>query len=388
MTRVRGLWAIVLSLTFCTFSAVAGPLDTLLPGQWYEVPNSRMDALDPCPLDNCVYSGASGQSDVINAWNGGAYDTTRDRLVLWGGGHAGYAGNEIYVFDVNSLSWMRLTNPSTQPANLADPYPDGTPNPRHTYGTSVYIPTVDRFWAAGGSIWKDGPCTGGIWTYKFGASPPESGWRREVSSFNGDGFGDCGGLAVYDAGRDRVLALVKHSGLAQLLAFNPSNPSAPWTLLNGNADRRAYQMGAVDPKRRKLVVVGAGGTWTYDVDVSGAPLTKLSTSGATGIESSDAPGVAYDPVSDRIVAWAGGQNVYTLNMDTRVWEIRSPTNSVNPGSVTASGGTWGRFQYVPSKNVFVVVNSVSKNVFFYKLSSATGLAPPQQPQKPNVNVNK
>lgn len=389
MSRAAFLRLIALVFAFSGGAALAGPLDNLQPGEWFEVPNSHMEAVNPCPANDCVYSG--NQKNVMAAWSSAAYDTKRDRLVVWGGGHSDYGGNEIYAFDINTLTWSRLTNPSTNIADNVDPYPDGRPNPRHTYGTPVYIPTVDRYWVSGGSLWQIGDCKGDIWMYNFDASPPESGWEHQVSTFQGGAFGDCGGLAAYDPGKDRVLLLALRGPTAQLLAFNPHNLSSPWTMLNDNTERLAYQMGAVDTKRRKLVVVGAGVTWAYDIDTAGAPRQTLQTSGATEIQGPSqqfvkAPGVAYDPVSDRIVAWGGGQNVYTLNMDTLVWEIRTPTNSVNPGTVTASGGTFGRFQYVPSKNVFILVNSTTTDVFFYKLSSATGIAPPLQPAKPNVNV--
>lgn len=390
MSRAGFLLQVAFVLALTGGIAAAGPLDNLQPGEWFEVPNSHLEALNPCPANDCAYSG--NQKNVMAAWSSAAYDTLRERLVVWGGGHSDYGGNEIYAFDINTLSWSRLTNPSTNIADNVDPYPDGRPNPRHTYGTPVYIPTLDRYWVSGGSLWRIGDCKGDIWTYNFNAAPPESGWEHQVSTFQGSAFGDCGGFAAYDPGKDRVILLALRGATAQLLAFNPNNLSSPWSVLNGNTTRLAYQMGAVDTKRRKLVVVGAGVTWAYDIDAPGAPRTTLQTSGATEIQGPSqqfvkAPGLTYDPVSDRIVAWMGGQNVYTLNMDTLVWEIRTPTNSVNPGTVTASGGTWGRFQYVPSKNVFVLVNSTSTDVFFYKLSSATGTPPPQQPAKPAVNVN-
>jgi len=369
-----------LVLLFPSWAVFAGPLDTLQPGQWYEAPSTLMKSVDPCPSNNCSYSGS--QKNVINAWNSAAFDTLRNRLIVWGGGHVDYGGNEIYAFNIDTLSWSRLTNPSTNIADDVDPYPDGRPNPRHTYGTEVYIPTVDRFWVAGASLWETGSCNGNVWMYNFNASPPESGWEDQ-----GSGHADCGGLAAYDPGKDRVLLLAKVNGTTRLYEFDPKKSSSRFSTLNSSpADRRAYQMGVVDPIRRKLVVVGAGVTWAFNIDQSGAPQTTLNTSGATEIESADAPGLAYDPTSDRIVAWNGGQTVYTLDMDNLVWEKRTATNSVNPGGITASGGTWGRFAYVPSKNVFIVVNSSERNVFFYKLSSSTGIPAPLQPAKPNVNV--
>jgi len=57
----------------------------------------------------------------MTAWSGGAFDTTRDRLVVWGGGHADYPGNELYVFDLGTLRWQRLTDPSPTTAIGAPP---------------------------------------------------------------------------------------------------------------------------------------------------------------------------------------------------------------------------------------------------------------------------
>ena len=61
-------------------------------------------------------------------------------------------------------------------------------------------------------------------------------------------------------------------------------------------------------------------------------------------------------------------------MDTMVWENRTPagSNTVTPTPVTASGGTFSRFQYIPSKNAFIAVNATTENVYVYKLSSGGG----------------
>jgi len=77
-------------------------------------------------------------------------------------------------------------------------------------------------------------------------------------------------------------------------------------------------------------------------------------------------------VSDRIVAWAGGGAVYDLNLDTRVWTRHLPLNAPNPGGdPTAAGWNGARWQYVPSKNVFVVVNDIDDSTYFYKLPKIT-----------------
>ena len=85
----------------------------------------------------------------MQGWSGGAYDTKRDRLIVWGGGHSGYAGNEVYIFDINTLQWQRLIEPSTQVSPDTLYYPDGLPTSRHTYDYIEYLPTMDRFCSAG-----------------------------------------------------------------------------------------------------------------------------------------------------------------------------------------------------------------------------------------------
>jgi hypothetical protein len=44
----------------------------------------------------------SGCSDVYAGWRGGVIDAARNRLVMWGGGHGGYAGDEVYALDPNT----------------------------------------------------------------------------------------------------------------------------------------------------------------------------------------------------------------------------------------------------------------------------------------------
>jgi len=54
------------------------PLDQLQPRHWYEVPNSTLRAVAPDPLPR-------GWANFgILAYSGGAFDTTRNRLLTWG----------------------------------------------------------------------------------------------------------------------------------------------------------------------------------------------------------------------------------------------------------------------------------------------------------------
>jgi len=146
-----------------------------------------------------------------------------------------------------------------------------------------------------------------------------------------------------------------------------------------------YMTMAIDPVRRKLVMLG-GTKWmnktpktvVYDITDPAAVTGGVAvTTGATEIEGSDAAGFEFDPVSDRFVAWKGGDQVYTLASDTLEWSRMAPaaTNLITP-SAPIKNGTYGRFRYVPSKNVFVVVNDMTQNMFVYKLSGGSGSTRP------------
>jgi hypothetical protein len=72
----------------------------------------------------------------IFAYSGGIFDTARNRMVIWGGGHSDYMGNEGYAFTLGALSppytnsqaqaWSMVI-PQSSAAQLQDAYDcDGT----------------------------------------------------------------------------------------------------------------------------------------------------------------------------------------------------------------------------------------------------------------------
>jgi len=90
------------------------------------------------------------QQMVLEAWNGGAFATGYGKsgaLIVCGGGHYDYFGNEVYAFDLESRLWQRLTNPYPSPAfPVVDGiWPDGTPSVAHTYDQVDYHPGTNSF---------------------------------------------------------------------------------------------------------------------------------------------------------------------------------------------------------------------------------------------------
>ncbi len=370
--------------------AIAGncPADVanLPAGEWCEVPNSHMRSVAfNWPTGVEFTQNGVGVAGVMSVWSGGAFDTKRNRLVVWGGGHSAYAGNELYAFDVNTLRWTRVNDPSI-PVSSSQPYtPGGGPASRHSYDYIEYVPSLDRFCSFG--VVGPYPMAGGEFSNTDCFNFDTLAWERKADT---PSFGT-GAISDVDPITGHVWVRGNNNGNSATGTLAEWDPARDvWTSrIPSESDRTMYsKTGAIDPVRRKFVAVGGGGVYVWNIGSSGAITRQdMTTAGATSIVDTGNPGLVYDPVTDRLVAWSGGANVYTLNLDTQVWSQISPVGSNSTTPTAAEGtGTFGRFRYIPSKNVFVVVNNVDENVFFYKLSASAGLPPPQTPAKPAVTV--
>ena len=375
---------LVAALLPCVLDTLAQghPLDTLPPGTWMEVPNSKLQSV-AFPWPAGVHQGSTGVQSIMSAWSGGAYDTKRDRLLVFGGGHSNYSGNELFAFSVPDLKWTRLTDPSLRVDREAlietsGYYPDAQglpderqPRSRHTYGALQYVPSIDKLCAFGANAFYPRG-SGGKNTDCFDADTKQ--WQRQADAFTP------AQISAYDPLTGHIWT---HGGAHQafLAHWNPltnvwtkrSTTYGHWEYRNMTAD--------IDLKRRKLVGAGGGKVYSWDLTKPGLiPVVPLTTTGATDIlnTASNAPGgFVYDPVSDTFVAWHGGANVYTLHPDTLLWQRRTPapTNTVTPTGVAANG-TFGRFRYMPRYNAFIVVNSVNQNVYLYRFGWAGPAATP------------
>lgn len=347
----------------------AGPIEDLQPGHWLEIKNSTLISVTPQPK----VPGVHGPVAIIGAASGGAFDTKRDRLLVWGGGDDHYSGNEVYAFDLNSLKWLRVTEPSRNVGGYEQSgyYPDGNPRSRHTYDAIEYIPTIDRFCAfgAGGTYPTSSYKIGNVDCLDFDALK----WERKANSLS---YG-VGALSAYDTKTKKVWVHgTGNSGF--LIDFDPV--ANRWATHGTPGIEKGYVPDTltadVDPRRRKLVAIGKGEVYVWDLEDPALRkrASKVTTKGATEIIQDKAPGFVYDPTLDKFVAWSGGANVYTLDVDTWTWTKHgpAPTNKVVPTAANVRG-TYGRFRYSPSKKVYVVVNDVYENVFIYKFPAGVNV---------------
>jgi len=128
---------------------------------WVRVNNNRFQ--DVWPPNGLLVSTTKAPDSVpwephgiISAFSGFTWDTRRGALMIYGGGHAAYGGNEMYRWRGTTLEWERMSLPSDISSLGSYPWqtvdgPAHSPQALHTYDSSVYLPIVDRFLTFGGA---------------------------------------------------------------------------------------------------------------------------------------------------------------------------------------------------------------------------------------------
>ena len=378
----------------CDSSALSADeqlLVTLPADTWYTAQGTSFIGSGVCiPVQGAI----GGCGDVITAWSGGAYDPVHDKMLIWGGGHDNYWGNEVYSFDPATFTWKRETTPT--PVTLSDlcqdPLYDGNPISRHTYDQLAYITHANRFWSRGVAWAGAGGC--GYATLTWTLDLDTKTWTNMVPTGSpyDTGFGTFCGASGYDPSTKKIF-LQTVEGLqsydydtntwTQLDKF-----SAPplWPRYETYGDKR----GAIDTKRSLFFSFGGGNYLVFDLAansivtddwittgggafdntsaVSGYPQEIITTGGGDVIDA-DGPGVDYDPRGDALVAWLGAAP-YVLDLASKTWSTKSATGA--PPPPTTQQGIYGRWRYIAKYNVFILVDGPNDDVTFYKNTAGCG----------------
>ncbi len=326
---------------------------------WHEIPNTTLEPR--CPAEPSI-QGVGGCRSVIDAWNGGVADLKRERLILWGGGHTDYYGNEVYALDLRSSSMSRLTDPSpvTNVNECPEGYPDGRPSSRHTYGGLTYDPIQDAMVTFGGSKANCGAMSTAIW--KLDLSKVQ--WST-MEPHRGSKFYYAPGIT---SDFDPNTGMIYVSDRQNFFRYNSSKNMLTELTALPNVD---YHLTAVvDPERRLFLMMGGPGQlWSIEIGPHSKHEVRDWSSQVQGCEKLlhfVSPGLAYDPLQHLLVGWGGGNSV--IEFDADKMRCTEKSFSGGPGS-SQKGGTWGRFRYFPSLGVFVIVNDWKQNAFYLRLSS-------------------
>jgi Bacterial Ig-like domain (group 2) len=373
---------------------------------WHALPsNTVLQASSACPSNNFVgdpflFSELCG--NVIRSWSGGIADTTGNRLILWGGGATNYYGNEIYSLNLtaNPITLTRLKDP-TVPTNFAnssncvESIPPGTsdfaPNSRSSYGGMAFLPNADVMYILNGALaclLSQGSTA--TWTISLNSLSNASSWVHEDPTLTGPqpgvfpllGGSSYGNIATYDPSTGLVFV----SDGSAIFTYNyQTNAYARITAADSFVT--GYLSGAIDPTGKLFVFVGgcSGGTCPTGNGVLIADISDPATTtqqdwtaatmadpncaeflnGGVNPIGSGTPGIAFDSVANNFVAWPNqGNSVYILTPDPANQRLtcqkqtfaNGPPSSAHRGVPNSTNGTFGRFQYFPGLDVFVLVN--------------------------------
>ena len=324
---------------------------------WSAMPGTRLTTV--CPPNDFGGSGyefGDRCGNVLAAWNSGALDTKRNRLVFLGGGHEDYAGNELYALELGTRRLVRLTDPgvpiagrgATQGLECGMPaIVSGTqPNSRHTYDGVAYVEHADVLLLVGGSCFPTGYRTRDIWAYSF----TSQAWSLKLTAAQtGLYAGDDGYTTAYDP----VTELVFISDSTAVFAYDfGRNRIDMVARLDGF--NSTYGQALLVPDRRWLLLFnhGAGNLLRVDITQPTSPtVSVLATTGGASVVAGYFPGLTYNRDEKVVVAWPGGRNVYRLDLNDLRWSTQA---IANPPTATANG-VFERFTYSSATREYVTI---------------------------------
>jgi Big-like domain-containing protein/IPT/TIG domain-containing protein/fibronectin type III domain protein/purple acid phosphatase-like protein len=334
---------------------------------WYQIPNTSIKAL--CPPYPEI-QGTGGCPSVMGAWSGGLFDTKRNRLIIHGGGHTDYFGNEFYAIDLNANPIAPvLVKDATHGSAVSnvtscpEAYNDGTPSSRHSYNGEMYVAKLDLYFFYSGSKANCGSFSNSMWSF----NPATLAWTQLNISGSAPNPATNGSVpqTTYDPTTGNIYEVEANTGT--LWQYDPV--ANAWTNLGkGPGCSVLNRTTAIDDGRQLYFCIGSGGFSKISLNPPYAA-SALTGAGCGNLTTIKAPAFAYDPVQKLMVGWAGGNTAYLYNPDTD-----SCTAVTYPGGPTTieTEGTYGRFQYSPALGVFVVANSIDTNAYSLRLSPVSG----------------
>lgn len=377
-------------------AAILSKIRSMSENSWLKINQNTFESvLMPISLrPSC--SSSSGQNAIINAWGGFAFDSKRSDLLVFGGGHGDYCGNDIYRFRLSTLRWELAGNSSDMRQwqileNLRTAYPidglDNAPSVGHMYDVLTYLPMSDRLIYMGGRPSFDGRGLEmaltvedprlGPWLFDPSkadgtkvvgttgsgvdrAMPGGKMWENRnygkihpdsfILPYAYDGTEMVGSATVCEGTTNIAILRAPHNGVASLLVkYAIPDIQRPdldrLTPIGAVANHKAQGDLAVDPGRQVAVVLG---------DYSNRPFVywDLSNQGPSNplheVNSVNNPdgtyvfsreyGMDFDPIRGRFLIWDGTSQVWELNLPRNVpvgengWTINRLTNTSGPAA--------------------------------------------------------
>lgn len=340
-----------------SFERLSALLAATPEGGWVKASTNLYSDAWPAGADAVQLPSYNSPAAIVNAWSSFAWDSASGKMMLFGGGHANYVGNEMYLWDGATGNWSRGSLPSkTDSEGLVV---GGTaPQSAHTYDNNVFLPVNNMFLTFGGAaagsgsnfkttdgttlrrggpyLWDpakaDPTKVGGTSDIGWNSNnPPENGnmWIDRHGQWTGmEAPGYVHGTTAYrtENGRDVVYLTSDQnaSGWPSLYRYTlgdvRNGESDTWERIGVMSRTVAYQgTGTLDPVHNLYIrTATASGRYDFDLaiwDLDKADAINPSSNAAMGVKLVEADGTPfnmtgaygmdYDKANNAIVLWNG-----------------------------------------------------------------------------------
>jgi hypothetical protein len=411
-------------------NGLVGLLDTVPEGSWVRANlNEYNDVWAPPELRPLNLASNPSPEKIIIAWSSFDWDSKRGDLILYGGGHANYSGNDVYRWRGTTRLWERASLPSQivltpNGFHTAIDGVDNAPASAHTYDNSLYLPIIDRFLTFGGASYNTGnpyarPLTSSTaWftgPYLFDPSKADG---NKVGGSTGShvqregAFPEIVGGNMWtnrDVHKGTVIGTPPHSHINGMTAYAEENgkdviyvgarPGQGTDLnlyrytisaLNDISQDKWEQVGlywfgptdigagAYDPVRKIFVRTGP---WPQPITYWNLHLAAPNNKDAVAVPvdlsgglnpSLRSAGIDYDPVRGGFMVWLGGGDVWKLTAPTPLattgWTMRKVGVPIGAMPTSDTGtGILGKFKYIAQIDAYIALQDpVAGNVWLYK----------------------
>jgi hypothetical protein len=410
-----------------TFSASAPTSPTLArtPG-WTKILGTTLQGgsenVTQCPpngFNGYSYNFPTGCFNVIADPNSAISDTKRNRMLLHGGGHSDYFGNEVYALDLNLIGKTAIGPTATGPLYRLDPpappqtgsssvetlaigsaplnIPTTTsPSSRHTYGGPTYDSKEDLWFMVAGALPPTGFSSGHSWYFPLAnlsaACAPncDPKWVDPGVLYPAAGVST---VAEYDPGTKLIWAI--QSG--DISSIDPTNFGAGWHSYSNATGLDYHDAGVLDPDDEEIIVVNSTNPATCDIGGNNnCPFAGITIFNLTGTVHGSKPaldasctnmllnsipyprvGMEWDSIGRRVVLYPMSGNVMWF-IDPHKWVCTNesygtvqgqdyPQDSVGIHSTGADIAQEHKFGSFPNLDVFPLVNDPANDAWYLNL---------------------
>lgn len=346
-------------------SALKALADKAGPGRWIRLPGSPLDVALGRDEALKLSGGDKAAADRLWGWGGppralglpSAMAFDGRRLYVFGGGKV-YRGNDILAYDLETLRWQRLYDPSpvgsATHGGARDFLPLRGPMAVDAYSAFVHSPLDDAlylFGANGRHPWRFrlgrfGE-TGDPWTAWEALDWPE-GWKERI--------------AMAERRFDGSIVLAASGRNAFMTTFSPVLEG--WSPLRDAPGGPPGSLRERPATGRLYTVDGKGRILLLPDDADGASRV-VGTVPAAFQGNPAASGMAFHAGRDLLLFWPGGRVVWSWDPDRDIWEQFN--NFEGDAPAPSSDRIYSAFRYVPKADLFLAYAGAEDGLFAWRM---------------------